>query len=431
MHRMRCVRERSGSELSGAFSRLSLYIILSGWLSFGVYAFIAFSHLDSLNGELLLNHFFSTEQSGIRFRAFVFFSPLITTIIGFLVNEKEKLLKEALFSKRSLAMMTEEMLDYNERLEHEIHERMQAEEKLRKSEERYRSLVESTEDSVYLVDENCRYLFVNEKHQACMGVTGEDYRNRTYRDFHSAEESLWFAGKVDEVFSTGRAMRFEHQSSRDGKCFLLTMSPVRNPSGDIEAVNVISKNIAERKEMEEQLLTLTLTDELTSLYNRRGFYTLAKHQLNVVNRTGRGIYVLYIDVNNLKEINDRYGHEEGDRLLADTASILRENFRSSNLIARIGGDEFVIMPVDREECNAGVIGMRLQKRLDEYNANRGREGYLSLSVGMAYPTTTRQTRAPLTSFFARPTAPCTKRSLRLKKGAFRLGRHTSFSGSFS
>jgi diguanylate cyclase (GGDEF)-like protein/PAS domain S-box-containing protein len=346
--------------------------------------FIAFSHLDSPDFQTLMDHFLSTEQSGIRFRAFVFFSPLIMTVIGFLVNEKEKLLRETLFSRRSLAVRNEEILDYSERLEHEIHERVQAEEKLRKSEERYRSLVESTEDSVYLVDRDCRYLFINQKHQARMDVAGEEYRDRTYRDFHSEDETLWFAGKVGEVFSAGRAIRFEHQSRRDGRYFLLTMSPVRKPSGEIEAVNVISKNITELKEMEKQLRTLTLTDELTGLHNRRGFYALAGHQLNIVNRTGRGIYVLYIDVNNLKEINDRHGHEEGDRLLADTAGILRENFRSSDLIARIGGDEFVIMPVEKEDCGAGVIGMRLQERLDEYNGHRGREGYLSLSVGMAY-----------------------------------------------
>jgi diguanylate cyclase (GGDEF)-like protein/PAS domain S-box-containing protein len=381
---MRCKWERPGRGLSGSFSRLSLYIMLSGWLSFGVYVFIAFSHLDTPNFQTLLDHFLSTEQEGIRFRAFAFFSPLIMTIIGFLVNEKEKLLRETLSSTRSLAMINEEILDYNERLEHEIHERVQAEEKLRKSEERYRSLVESTEDSVYLVDRDCRYLFINRRHQARLGVAGESYRHRTYRDYHSEEEARWFAGKVGEVFSTGRAIRFEHQSSRDGRYFLLTMSPVRKPSGDMEAVNIISKNITELKEMEKQLRMLTLTDELTGLHNRRGFYTLAEHQLNIVNRTGRGIYVLYIDVNNLKEINDRHGHEEGDRLLADTAGILRENFRSSDLIARIGGDEFVILPVDKEDCAAGVIGMRLKERLDEYNRCRGREGYLSLSVGMAY-----------------------------------------------
>jgi len=86
----------------------------------------------------------------------------------------------------------------------------------------------------------------------------------------------------------------------------------------------------------EELRALSLTDELTGLYNRRGLYVLGDHQLKLAVRRKKGIYMLYADLDNLKEINDSYGHQEGDKALSVIASILRSAYRESDVIARIG-----------------------------------------------------------------------------------------------
>jgi len=140
--------------------------------------------------------------------------------------------------------------------EHQLLEdKRRAEEELRKSEERYRSLVESTEDSVYLVDRNCRYLFMNEKHLSRLGLSRErdKFMGRPYSDFHSAEATREFAEKVNRVFDTGISLQHEYKDD-GGRWYLKTLSPVKDPeTGRVIAVTVVSKDITGLKRMEEEL----------------------------------------------------------------------------------------------------------------------------------------------------------------------------------
>ncbi|MFC1839844.1 PAS domain S-box protein, partial [Thermodesulfobacteriota bacterium] len=135
----------------------------------------------------------------------------------------------------------------------DITELKRAEDAFRVSEEKYRSLVESTEDSIYLVDRNCAYLFMNKKHLSRFGRPVDKIVGREYGDFHSAEETKEFTKRVKEVFETGKSISYEYRSERDRGYFLRTLSPVKKPDGKITNVTVISKNITERKQAEEAL----------------------------------------------------------------------------------------------------------------------------------------------------------------------------------
>jgi diguanylate cyclase (GGDEF)-like protein/PAS domain S-box-containing protein len=261
--------------------------------------------------------------------------------------------------------------------------RRQAENALRESEEKYRSLVHSTEDSIYLVDRDYRYLFMNERHIARMGFSGDEYLGRSFEEFHSLENTKWFIEKAGEVFSTGKSVQHEHVSTNHDGCFLLTLSPVKKPDGAIVAVTVISKDISRIKGMEAKLRTLSLTDELTGLYNRRGFFTVGEQLLKQSRRQKTGIFVVYVDVDHLKEINDKWGHREGDIALIHAADVLRGTFRESDIIARIGGDEFVVLAMETAKTGAEKLEKRLQSILDTYNVKNPRYE-LSLSSGIAY-----------------------------------------------
>jgi two-component system, cell cycle response regulator len=137
--------------------------------------------------------------------------------------------------------------------------------------------------------------------------------------------------------------------------------------------------------MQEGIRSLLLRDELTGLYNRRGFFTLVEYLLKMAKRQARGMFMLYADLDNLKQINDIYGHQEGDLALIETANLLRKNYRESDIIARIGGDEFIVISAGTPGDCIDTILRRLQQGLEAYNAKRNRRPYaLSLSAGMAY-----------------------------------------------
>jgi diguanylate cyclase (GGDEF)-like protein/PAS domain S-box-containing protein len=289
--------------------------------------------------------------------------------------------------KKTRNQLIRELVDLRQRItemEKSETERKLSEEALRESEEKYRSLVESTDDSIYLVDRNYRYLFINKKHISRMGFSGNEYLYKAYSEFHSPDETKWFIEKANKVFNTGESVRYEYKSLRDGKYFLQTFSPVKKADGKIVAVTVISKDITEYKILEEKLHSLSLTDELTGIYNRRGFFTLAEQVLKLCKRQKKGVYMLYADIDNLKKINDTFGHKEGDLALIEIADILKKSYRDSDIAARIGGDEFVVIPIGTTGDNIELITSRLQKAIEIHNSKGNRKYKLSVSIGVTY-----------------------------------------------
>jgi diguanylate cyclase (GGDEF)-like protein len=132
-----------------------------------------------------------------------------------------------------------------------------------------------------------------------------------------------------------------------------------------------------------ELQTLSLTDELTGLYNRRGLTALLEQELRRAHRMKKGLSVLYMDLDNLKDINDSLGHKVGDQALVDTASMIREVFRESDIVARIGGDEYVVVPVDVDE-EVGEMIRRLKQVFKEREKSDGRPYSVSVSMGTAH-----------------------------------------------
>ena len=139
----------------------------------------------------------------------------------------------------------------------------------------------------------------------------------------------------------------------------------------------------ERKKLLNQVKALSLVDELTGLSNRRGFKTLGTQQLNMARRTGRGMLLFYIDLNNMKKINDAYGHDEGDRALKETAAILRKTFRQSDITARLGGDEFAVLALEVELKYTETLRKRLEENIRESNESGKHPFAISLSVGVS------------------------------------------------
>lgn len=139
----------------------------------------------------------------------------------------------------------------------------------------------------------------------------------------------------------------------------------------------------ERSRLLEELRALSLRDELTGLYNRRGFLVLTEQQMKLSARIKKKAMLLYIDINGMKWINDTLGHHEGDRALKTTARILKESFREADIIARIGGDEFVVFAMETKGESIKMLTTRLRNNLDSHNARENHRYDLAVSIGTA------------------------------------------------
>jgi len=174
------------------------------------------------------------------------------TIADLQVTE-EKLKKSGEELEQKVIERTDNLANTLNRLNRELKHRKQTEDALKESEEKYRSLVESTEDSIYLLDRNCAYLFMSKKHLSRLGLAAEKAVGRTYAEFHSEDNTKELIGKVEEVFKTGKSLSYEYRSERDSGYYIRTLSPVKEPDGRTVSITVVSKDITERKKAEEAL----------------------------------------------------------------------------------------------------------------------------------------------------------------------------------
>ncbi len=155
-----------------------------------------------------------------------------------------------------------------------------------------------------------------------------------------------------------------------------------NPKALSEAIQRTLMCAMKQSVLERELRSLVLMDDLTRLYNRRAFYALATQQLKVMRRKGEGLLIFFADVDHLKNINDSYGHKEGDLALVRTAEALEHTFRDSDIVARLSGDEFAVLALEASSQNQDAILRRLESNLQKASAEEPRYK-LNLSVGVA------------------------------------------------
>ena len=175
--------------------------------------------------------------------------------------------------------------------------------------------------------------------------------------------------------------RWEFQNTANGKWYDIHDRAIPWIDGRIVRLE-IATDITELKQAEESLRSMSFLDDLTGLHNRRGFMTLANQQLKIAHRDKKGALLIFADLDNMKWVNDTLGHLAGDQALIDASRILKETFRESDIIARISGDEFVILAMEAPDVNSELLTKRLLEHLDAFNAGGKRLFNLSLSIGI-------------------------------------------------
>lgn len=263
---------------------------------------------------------------------------------------------------------------------------------LRESEEKFRTIFEASPIGITLYDADGKLLNVN---RACLDIYGvsdiEEIRWLTL--FEDPNISDMNKGRLQrgEIVHYDTILDFDWikqqkllGTSRSGVRYLdVVVTPMSNKRQEpINGYLFQVQDVTQRKLDEILLRELTIVDELTGLYNRRGFLTVAHQQMNIAKRLNKSMLLFFIDLDNLKSINDTFSHREGDNALSSSAQILNDTFRSSDIIARWGGDEFIVFMVNIENVNEQVIENRLQESIDRYNETKKLKFNLSLSWGI-------------------------------------------------
>lgn len=258
---------------------------------------------------------------------------------------------------------------------------------LRTSEERHRFLTEHSTDMITVQSPDAFFLYVSPASLTLLGYQGEELVGVSLYDLVHADDLAKVRECHSDVLRRPYMSTVDYRVRRKDRRYVWFESTSRvisrsDPSLPKEIISV-SRDITERKQNEERLRELAILDELTGLFNRRGFIALASQQLKSARRSKRNALVLFADLNNLKRINDTLGHKDGDQALIDTAHIFNRTFRESDVVARVGGDEFAILAIESDANHLDSIRSRLESALQLANSDRGRPFELSLSIGAA------------------------------------------------
>ncbi len=242
----------------------------------------------------------------------------------------------------------------------------QLEQWLQAAEANLRHLLMNNADGMVVTDLDARVLFVNPAAEELLGRRAGDLLGQTLElELVPGSRSCLCLPRGDgsevSVDLQVVEVRWQHRPAR-----LATL-----------------RDVTELVRLQEELRALSLEDELTGLYNRRGFLTLGRQQLKTAQRMGRRMYLYFMDLDGLKVINDQLGHAQGDQAIREAAMVLKATFRESDIMARLGGDEFAVLAMESgPECNR-VILRRLEENLRAWNQDTKRPYRLDLSMGSA------------------------------------------------
>jgi diguanylate cyclase (GGDEF)-like protein/PAS domain S-box-containing protein len=257
---------------------------------------------------------------------------------------------------------------------------------VRASEERHRFLTEYSTDMISVASWEGRFLYASPACINLLGYEAEELIGTTLYDLvHEGDRTQVRRTHLLVLEKMGGALLSYRVRRKDGRYIWFESSIREVPRSGRDTPRelvLVSRDVTERKLQEERLKDLAILDELTGLYNRRGFMALANQHLKQAKRNKRRALVIFADLNGLKTINDTHGHADGDRALIAAADIFNRTFRDSDVVARVGGDEFAILAVEADPHHLDNIRTRLQQALDVVNRRNLHPFELSVSIGV-------------------------------------------------
>ena len=239
-------------------------------------------------------------------------------------------------------------------------------------------ILESITDSFVIVDPEWRFTYVNGAAETLLRRNREELYGSYAGDILS-ETMAGFFQKYNQARVEGGSIEFEASSTLKKDLWYRVHA---FPSD--EGVTMYFRNVTEDRASEQHLRHMSMIDELTRLYNRRGFLALSQQQLKLANRKQHGLLLMFLDLDGLKKINDTHGHRAGDEALAAVADAMRESFRDSDVLGRIGGDEFAALALEAHANDGSILIDRLLSSLQARSERADLASPLTVSVGTAY-----------------------------------------------
>jgi diguanylate cyclase (GGDEF)-like protein/PAS domain S-box-containing protein len=274
---------------------------------------------------------------------------------------------------------------------HDVTERVRMEEALRQSEEKYRSILEEIEEGYYELDLAGNINFVNKSACRQFGYSEEELIGTNYRAYVLKEDLKSVYKAWNKVYRTGEPLKSYPFATvrKDGTQMFVenSVSPLRDKAGKIVGFRAVSRDVTEHKQYEQKIAEMATHDSLTGLPNRTLLSDRLTMGLALSRRSGNRLAVLMLDLDKFKTINDTMGHGVGDQLLKAVAERLTSVTRKSDTIARIGGDEFVlVLPQVCQPANASRLAQRILDVFREPLVFDGHQLNITTSIGIAvYP----------------------------------------------
>lgn len=265
----------------------------------------------------------------------------------------------------------------------DVGERKRLEQQLRESEVRFQMFLDHSPTISWMKDQQGRYLYASDSFREFLGVTDDSWRGSTDADYFSPKFAKLSQDHDQQVLESGVSVETEG-AAKDAQGINHHWLLLRFRFTDLGGrhfIGGVATDVTARKRAEDLVRLQSLTDEMTGLYNRRGFYQLVNQQLKRVQLSHVPCVLMYVDLDDLKHINETHGHDGGDLALTSVAEALRVAVRASDIVARVGGDEFVVFAMNCEDV--GAFRQRIEDALVDYNLSDALPFQVSISVGLS------------------------------------------------
>lgn len=239
----------------------------------------------------------------------------------------------------------------------------------------FKTLLETTNDVVIITDitpfeqGGPRIVYVNPAFEELMGYSAQEVLGESPRILHGPNTDRQTRYRIRKAILNGKSLRTELMKySKDGQSHWLDMNimPLRNEDGMIEYYASIERDLTRYKKMERQLANMALFDSLTGALSRAAFMQHAEKEFKRAQRYSRPFSVIMLDIDHFKKINDQHGHAAGDHVLQIFVEAIEEEIRSTDVIGRIGGEEFALLLADTTQNAAAYLAERIRQRITKY-----------------------------------------------------------------